>query len=86
LFGNTSNLPVTKSHSLRSILPDLEKAADDIEAEVQGLESEAEGLLAEIEATVSGLSDLRYGKLANGNLRNEVLQGLDGLDRECEKK
>jgi len=35
--------------------------------------------------TVGGLSDLRYGRLANGKLREEILEGLGRLEQACEK-
>jgi centromere-localized protein 2 len=86
LFGPTSNLPVSEPHSLKSIIPELESAAEEVEDEVRRLEEEAEVLLEEMRATVGGLSDLRYGRLANGQLREQVLEGLQRLEASCDKR
>jgi centromere-localized protein 2 len=63
----------------------LESAAEEVEDEVRRLEEEAETLLEEMKGTVGGLSDLRYGRLANGQLREQVLEGLERLEAACEK-
>lgn len=68
-----------------SIIPELESAAEEVEDEVRRLEEEAETLLEEMKGTVGGLSDLRYGRLANGQLREQVLEGLERLEAACEK-
>jgi centromere-localized protein 2 len=79
------NLPVSKPHTLKSIIPELETAAEEVEDEVRRLEEETERLLEEMRAMVGGLSDLRYGRLANGQLREQVLEGLERLESACEK-
>jgi centromere-localized protein 2 len=61
-------------------------ASGDLSVELQSLEDEAAKLLAEITATVSGLSDLRYGRLANGQLNQEVLESLGGLESVCDTR
>jgi len=86
LFGATSNLPVSKPHTLTSILPEMEKAVEDVEDEIRRLEEEAEALLEEMNGTVGSLSDLRYGRLANGQLREQVIEGLMRLESSCEKR
>lgn len=63
----------------------MEAAARDVEDEIRKLEEEAASVLAEIAGTVDGLSDLRYGKLANTELPQEVLEQLKGLERICDK-
>ncbi|CAG8979156.1 hypothetical protein HYALB_00000290 [Hymenoscyphus albidus] len=83
LFKSTANLPTPKPHTLFSIIPALEEATALVEDEIQRLDAEAEELLREIESTVGGLSDLRYGKLANGKLPEEVLGGLRRLEDSC---
>ncbi|KAG9232185.1 Cnl2/NKP2 family protein-domain-containing protein [Amylocarpus encephaloides] len=83
LFGPSSNLDAPKSHSLTSILPELELAASQVEEEIRRLEDEAETLLGEIHATVGGLSDIRYGRLANSNLPEQVVDGLERLEASC---
>ena len=70
---------------MKSILPDLETAIEHIEDEVRQLEDEAGALLEEMRSTVGGLSDLRYGRFANGQLREQVLKGLSRLESACEK-
>jgi len=77
---------LSKPHTLTSILPELESAVDDINDEIGRLEEEIETLLEEIRSTVGGLSDLRYGRLANGQLREQVLEGLARLEIACDKK
>jgi len=69
-----------------SILPEMSSAADDIEEEIRRLDEEAETLLEEMRGTVGGLSDLRYGRLANGELREQVLEGLERLESSCDKR
>jgi centromere-localized protein 2 len=61
----------------------MERAVEDVEDEVRRLEEEADALLEQIRGTVGGLSDLRYGRLANGQLREQVLEGLSRLDSSC---
>ena len=68
-----------------SIIPELESAAQEVEDEVRRLEEEVETLLQEMKGTVGGLSDLRYGRLANGQLPEQVLEGLERLEAACEK-
>ncbi|KAK0108937.1 hypothetical protein ONS96_002774 [Cadophora gregata f. sp. sojae] len=86
LFGPTSNLPVSKPHTLSSILPELESAVEEVEDEIRRLDEEAEALLAEMQSNVGGLSDLRYGRLANGQLREQVIGGLERLESSCDKR
>jgi len=71
---------------LSSILPELEQAAEEVEVEVRTLEEELETLLAGMKGTVGELSDLRYGRLANGQLREQVLEGLARLEESCENR
>lgn len=86
LFGPTSNTIRPKSHDLLSILPELEDAANDIEQEVKKLEEEEAALLESIKQTVGNMSDLRYGRLANPNLKTEVLDGLQSIQDICKQK
>ncbi|RDW82231.1 hypothetical protein BP6252_03343 [Coleophoma cylindrospora] len=86
LFGQTSRLPLTKPHSLASVLPELGGAAEDIEDEIRRMEEEADTMLEEMKHTIGNLSDLRYGRLANGQLRDQVLEGLERLETTCDKK
>lgn len=86
LFGSTSNLPSSKQHTLSSILPSLEIAIGDVSAESKALEDEAAALLADITSTVSGLSDLRYGRFANGKINQEVIESLESLETVCDTR
>jgi len=87
LFESTCNLPISsRPHTLSSVLPELESASQDVSVEIQSLEQEAEALLADIMSTISGLSDLRYGRFANAQLKKEILEGLERLDATCDHK
>jgi len=71
---------------MMSILPELESAAEDLEAELQLLEAEEAQLLQSVQQTVGNLSDLRYGRLSNPQLRDQVIQGLHSVQETCKKK
>ena len=86
LFGITSSLPVSRSHTLSFILSDMESAVEDVEDEIRKLEEEVQMLSESMKATVGEMSDLRCGRLANGQLREQVLDGLSRLDSSCEKR
>ncbi|KAI1635498.1 Cnl2/NKP2 family protein-domain-containing protein [Biscogniauxia mediterranea] len=86
LFGHTSNAVRPKQHSLLSILPEIEDAAADIEREIQKLEEEEAALLESIRQTAGSMSDLRYGRLSNTKLRDEVLDGLQGIQEVCKRR
>jgi len=85
LFGRSSNLPVSRPHTLRSILPELETSVEDVEDDIRRLEEEARAMLEEIQEMVGGLSDLRYGRFANAQLREQALEGMTRLETSCEK-
>ncbi|ESZ92871.1 hypothetical protein SBOR_6734 [Sclerotinia borealis F-4128] len=75
-----SNLPTTNPHSLHSILPSLASAIEDLDDEIQRLDIETQELVVEMQNTVGGLSDLRYGRLANAGLSMQVLEGLERVE------
>ncbi|KAK3304623.1 Cnl2/NKP2 family protein-domain-containing protein [Chaetomium strumarium] len=85
MLGNWS-APQNPRHSLASILPDMEGAIGALEAELQLLEEEEAALLASVRGTVGGMSDLRYGRLANSRLPEQVLDGLVNLQEICRGK
>ncbi|KAK3387715.1 Cnl2/NKP2 family protein-domain-containing protein [Podospora didyma] len=85
LFGAAANAHNPK-HSLISIIPELEGAVNEIETEIQRLAVEEESLLASVRQTVGSMSDLRYGRLANNQLREQVLEGLADLQETCKEK
>jgi centromere-localized protein 2 len=64
----------------------METAVEDLEDEIRRLDEAAEALLEEMRSTVGSLSDLRYGRLANGQLREQVLEGLQRLQSSCESR
>jgi len=55
-----------------------------LEAAIQNLEREEAELLQEIKQTVGGMSDLRYGKFSNGQLGQQVADGLRMVRDTCE--
>lgn len=85
LFGHDSGVK-RATHSLNLVIPELEGAVGALEAEIKRLEEEEAALQESIQQTVGGLSDLRYGKLSNGNLRDEIIGGLKSLQETCESK
>ncbi|KAK4242125.1 Cnl2/NKP2 family protein-domain-containing protein [Achaetomium macrosporum] len=78
--------PQNARHSLASILPDMEGAIGALEAELQLLEEEEAALLSSVRGTVGAMSDLRYGRLANSQLPDQVLDGLANLQEICRGK
>jgi centromere-localized protein 2 len=68
------------------VIPELEGAVGALEAEIKRLEEEETALQESIQQTIGGLSDLRYGKLANSQLRDEIVDGLKSLQETCESK
>ncbi|KAK4152768.1 Cnl2/NKP2 family protein-domain-containing protein [Chaetomidium leptoderma] len=85
MLGNWSE-PRNSKHSLASVLPEMEGAVNELEAELQLLEEEEAALLASVRQTVGAMSDLRYGRLANGQLPEQVLDGLVNLEEICRTK
>lgn len=85
LFAEKSAAKSAK-HTINSIVPELDGAAGALEAEIAQLEEEEATLTESIRRTVGGLSDLRYGKFANGKLRDEIVDGLASLQEACEGK
>lgn len=64
----------------------MDNAISDLEQELLELEQEEEALLESVKQTVGNMSDLRYGRLANTNLRDEVMDGLQGIQKVCKRK
>ena len=73
-------------HSLNSIVLELDGATGALELEIEKLQQEEAALLESIQQTIGGLSDLRYGKFANAQLRDEVMDGLTTLQQACEDR
>ncbi|KAL7798205.1 Cnl2/NKP2 family domain-containing protein [Trichoderma ceciliae] len=85
LFGHESGAN-SATHNLSSVIPELEGAVGAVEAEIKRLEQEEAALQESIQQTIGGLSDLRYGKLANAQLRDGIIDGLKSLQETCESK
>jgi hypothetical protein len=56
-----------------------------LQAELQLIEEQEQQLLAAVRQTVGALSDLRYGRLANPGLREQVIDGLANLEEICKQ-
>ncbi len=76
------------THTLVSILPEMERACSEIEAEIASMEAEAGEVLSNLRTTVGNLSDLRYGRFnkpgAADTVGQEVLDGLRSLEEACD--
>ncbi|CAK7270794.1 hypothetical protein SEPCBS57363_004281 [Sporothrix epigloea] len=75
----------SSTHTLSSIIPELDAAILDLESEVQQLDEEETRLLSLVQQQVGSLSDLRYGRFANPQLREQVLDGLLNVRATCER-
>lgn len=64
----------------------MDNAISDLEQELLELGQEEEALLESVKQTVGNMSDLRYGRLANNKLRDEVMDGLQGIQKACKRK
>lgn len=73
------------SHSLTSIVPELDDAIHDLEAEIQMLDEEEARLMAAVQQSVGNLSDLRYGRLSNPQLSGLVIDSLRNTQAACEQ-
>ncbi|KAK4175651.1 Cnl2/NKP2 family protein-domain-containing protein [Triangularia setosa] len=73
-------------HTLQSVLPALEDAISELESQLQLIQGEEASLLSSVQKTVGDLSDLRYGRLANPKLPEQVLEGLQSLQEICKEK
>lgn len=71
---------------MQTIVPEMQSASIDMEQEVQRLEHEEAVLLESVRQTVGSMSDLRYGRLANSKLKNEVVDGLKEFQQVCKRK
>ncbi|KAK4454932.1 Cnl2/NKP2 family protein-domain-containing protein [Podospora aff. communis PSN243] len=85
LFGDAPNARIAK-HTINTIIPDLESAVSELEGELERFQQEEATLLASVQQTVGNLSDLRYGRPGNSQLREQVLDGLVDLQETCKAK
>ena len=58
----------------------------ELEGELQRLEEEESSLLSSVQQTVGSMSDLRYGRLGNSKLPEQVLDGLADLQETCKSR
>ncbi|CAG9944247.1 unnamed protein product [Clonostachys rosea f. rosea IK726] len=84
LFGSLSGAKPAK-HSLTSIIPEVDGAVKALDAEIERLKSEEAELLESTKQIIGGLSDLRYGKFANTQIKDEVLDSLTALQDVCNR-
>ncbi|CCF32014.1 Cnl2/NKP2 family protein [Colletotrichum higginsianum] len=84
LFGASGTQDA--KHTLNSIIPEMDTAMADLEAEIQKLETREKSLLESVKQTVGSMSDLRYGRLSNHRLRDDVMQGLKSVQDACDGK
>ncbi|KAK0634518.1 Cnl2/NKP2 family protein-domain-containing protein [Bombardia bombarda] len=85
LFGPSHASSRPEKHTLPTIIPELESAITELEGELGRLEEQETTLLASVQQTVGGMSDLRYGRLASSQLREQVLDGLASLQATCKQ-
>lgn len=83
LAGRAAQETRGHQHSLASMVAELEAAVQDVEADLQLLEDEEARLRQTVQQTIGGLSDVRYGRLANPGLREQVLEGLADVSAAC---
>ena len=85
LFGNTYGNAGPK-RDLQSVLPELESAITNLENEIKRLDEEEAVLRQSLNQTVGSMSDLRYGRLANSQLPEQVLESLSDLHETCKRR
>lgn len=85
LYGTTSGA-LAEKHSINSVVPELDSAVEELDATIRSLEEEEAELTKAIQQTVGSMSDLRYGRLANGQLRKQVLEGLETVQETCQSR
>lgn len=85
-LGPSCNHSIPKSRTLKSILPELDLAVEDLTDENRILDEEEKLLLDELRNLTGVLGDLRYGKLENAHLRDQVLEVCTRLDEACDGK
>ncbi len=82
---NGSTAGPAGSHSLASVVAELDDAVQQLDSELEQLEEEEARLLQSVQQSVGSLSDLRYGRLANPQLRDEILESLQNVQATCER-
>ncbi|KAH8842424.1 hypothetical protein MCOR27_005756 [Pyricularia oryzae] len=77
------NDPLT---NLSIVVQSMETSLTAVESQIKDLHTEETRLLELVKKTVGDLSDLRYGRLSNASLPQQVLDGLKNLQDICENK
>lgn len=85
LYGASSGA-LAEKHNINSIVPELDSAVEELDAAIRDLEQEEANLTRTIQQTVGSLSDLRYGRLSNGQLRKQVIEGLETVQQTCQAR
>jgi centromere-localized protein 2 len=85
LFSKDSGAKKAK-HTLSSIVTEIDGATGALETEIRKLQDEEAQLSESIRQTIGALSDLRYGKFANSQVRTEILEGISSLQESCKSK
>ncbi|KAF2497585.1 hypothetical protein BU16DRAFT_606117 [Lophium mytilinum] len=89
LFGPSQNHTPRDAHTIRTVVPELERASTELEAQIAAMEAESDALLAEIKSSIGDLSDLRYGRFAktpgaSEDVSHDVLVTLKRLVAACD--
>ena len=64
----------------------MDDAVVELETEIKSLEEEENALTESLRQTVGAMSDLRYGRLANPSIVDDVFQALERVTAECNQK
>ncbi|KAL9081474.1 MAG: hypothetical protein Q9157_000032 [Trypethelium eluteriae] len=90
LFGDRSDLPQAKPHSIRTIQHAIANACKELEVEIAEMEAEAGSLLGNARSTIDDLSALGYRGFDGSsstpntdNLNQEALESLIRLQEVC---
>ena len=68
------------------MIPAVDDAIKALELETDKLQKEEERLMESLNHTIGSLSDLRYGRLQNAGLTEEVLESLEAFRETCQRK
>lgn len=84
---NSSHAPASDPLArLSLVIQGMETSVSAVESQIKDLQAEEARLLELVQKSVGDLSDLRYGRLSNVNLPEQVLDGLKNLQEICENK
>lgn len=91
LFGQPLAKSPEDSHTLQTLIPEMQRAITALEREIEADEKESSATFAQLTTIVGGLSDLRYGKFntvpgADNTVAEEVVRGLNHLEDVCKSR